>query len=160
MGCVAAHRGIKGRPRRGMDPHNVAQGDGEQPVRVVFTEVGAGHERQRRQIGRRFDGGGIDPVAPQSMLVKGHAAKGAVQRALQPFELPLGPLLKVAGLHGSFPPLVKRLVILAQVGALDFHVVEQLPGRTIEDHLSVFHHVGAIGDLQRGPGILLHQQNR
>jgi DNA mismatch repair protein MutS len=154
LGRVAAHRGIQGGARRGVNAHDVPQRHGEKPVRVVFAEMRAGHEGQPVEVVQGLHGRRIDAVAPHPLPVKGDAAKSAVQGALKTLELALDPFVKVTGRHGSFPPLVKPLVILAQIGS---YVPCEAARIGLVD--KIFTRVGAVDDLSLGQSTFMVEMN-
>ncbi len=46
-----------------------------------------------------------------------------------------------------------------EIGGAHLRIGEQFPARTTHRHLAVDHHISAVGKLQRGKGVLLHEED-
>ena len=86
---VADHGGLARGAGRGMHPHHVAQGHGEQAVGVVVAQVLLDRERQPAQVIERAHVVVVELEFFEFLPVKGDMGAHPVQGRLQPFQLQL-----------------------------------------------------------------------
>ena len=84
---VAHHRGLARGARRGVHPHHVAHGHGEQPKGVAVTQVLLGGKGQAPQIIQRADVIRAHPGLVEGLAVEAHRVVDALGHLPQAFEL-------------------------------------------------------------------------
>ena len=84
---VPHHRGSARGAHGGLHAHHVAQGHGEEPVRIVLAQVGLGGEGQALHICQGLHVVGVDAQLREAPPVQRHVAGHAVQCGLQPLQL-------------------------------------------------------------------------